>query len=71
VEGNLVQIDLGRDDQLEPGDFLTVSRPAMRRDQPDVVLGQIGVLTTEARTATAIVISVRRELQIGDRVELR
>jgi hypothetical protein len=71
VEGNLVQIDLGRNDQLEPGDFLTVSRPSMRRDQPDVVLGQIGVLTTEERTATAIVLSTRRELQIGDRVELR
>ncbi|MEO8378764.1 MAG: LysM peptidoglycan-binding domain-containing protein [Acidobacteriota bacterium] len=71
VEGNLVQIDLGRNDQLQPGDFLTVSRPSTRRDQPDVVLGQIGVLTTEDRTATAIVISSRRELQIGDKVELR
>ena len=71
VEGNLVQIDLGRNDALEPGDFLTVSRPSTRRDQPDVVLGQIGVLTTEERTATAIVLSTRRELQIGDRVELR
>lgn len=71
VEGNLVQIDLGRDDQLEPGDFLTVSRPSTRSDQPDVVLGQIGVLTTEARTATAIVLATRRELHIGDRVELR
>jgi len=71
VEGNLVQIDLGRNDQLEPGDFLTVSRPSVRKDQPDVVLGQLGVLTTEDRTATAIVLATRRELQIGDRVELR
>jgi hypothetical protein len=71
VEGTLVQVDLGREDQIEPGDFLTVSRPSERADQPAAVLGQLGVLTTEARTATAIVISVRRELHIGDRVELR
>ena len=30
VEGKLVQIDLGRDDQVEPGDFLTVFRPSPR-----------------------------------------
>ena len=71
VEGTLVQVDLGRDDQLQPGDFLTVSRPSEHPDQPMMVLGQLGVLTTESRTATAIVISVRRELHIGDRVELR
>ncbi|HEX8169168.1 MAG TPA: LysM peptidoglycan-binding domain-containing protein [Thermoanaerobaculia bacterium] len=71
VEGNLVQIDLGRDDQLQPGDFLTVFRPSTRSDQPRVVLGQIGILTTEAHTATAVVVSARRELLIGDQVEMR
>ncbi|HEX6101286.1 MAG TPA: LysM peptidoglycan-binding domain-containing protein [Thermoanaerobaculia bacterium] len=71
VEGNLVQIDLGRDEGLQPGDFLTVTRPSTRRDQPPVILGQIGVLTTEAGTSTAIVIHARREMLIGDRVELR
>ena len=71
VEGNLVQIDLGRDNAIQPGDFLTVTRPSERSDQPPVVLGQIGVLTTEARTATAIVLHARREMLIGDRVELR
>jgi hypothetical protein len=71
AQGNLVQIDLGSADQIAPGDFLTVSRPSKRSDQPDVFLGQIGVLTTEMNTATAIVIDVRRELKIGDKVELR
>lgn len=71
VEGNLVQIDLGRDDAVQPGDFLTVTRPSERRDQPDMILGQIGVLTTESRTATAIVLQARREMFIGDKVELR
>ncbi|HVG25319.1 MAG TPA: LysM peptidoglycan-binding domain-containing protein [Thermoanaerobaculia bacterium] len=71
VEGNLVQIDLGRDNAIQPGDFLTVTRPSPRSDQPPMILGQIGVLTTEARTATAIVLQARREILIGDRVELR
>jgi LysM domain len=70
-EGNLVQIDLGRDDQVSPGDFLTVFRPSPRADQPRQVLGQIGILTTEARTATAIVLTARREMLVGDQVELR
>lgn len=71
VEGNLVQINLGRDDQLEPGDFLTVYRPSVRADQPRVVLGQIGVLTTESRTATAVILAARREILVGDQVEIR
>ena len=71
VEGNLVQIDLGRDEGLQPGDFLTVTRPSPRKDQPPMILGQIGVLTTEARTATAIVLNARREMIVGDRVEVR
>ena len=71
VEGNLVQIDLGRDNAIQPGDFLTVTRPSPRKGQPPMILGQIGVLTTEARTATAIVLQARREILIGDRVELR
>ncbi len=71
VEGNLVQIDLGSEDQLSPGDFLTVFRPSSRSDQPRVVLGQIGILTTEASTATAIILNARREIIVGDLVELR
>jgi hypothetical protein len=71
VEGNLVQIDLGSQDQVSPGDFLTVFRPSTLAGQPRVVLGQIGILTTEAGTATAIVLDARREIVVGDQVELR
>jgi hypothetical protein len=71
VEGTLVQINLGRDDQIEPGDFLTVYRPSALEEQPRQVLGQIGILTTESRTATAIIVSARREMLVGDQVELR
>ncbi len=71
VEGNLVQIDLGAENQLQPGDFLTVYRPSLRSDQPRVVLGELGVLTTESKTATAVVVAARREMLIGDSVEMR
>jgi LysM repeat protein len=71
VEGVLVQIDLGSENQVEPGDFLTVFRPSTHTDQPRVVLGELGVLTTEARTATAVVVRARREMLVGDQVELR
>ncbi|HYC92992.1 MAG TPA: LysM peptidoglycan-binding domain-containing protein [Thermoanaerobaculia bacterium] len=71
VEGNLVQINLGTENGVQPGDFLTVTRRSELRGQPPMVLGQIGVLTTEARTASAVVLQVRRELLIGDMVELR
>jgi hypothetical protein len=70
-EGNLVQIDLGSNDQLEPGDFLTVFRPSDRRDQPRQVIGQIGILTTQAETATAVIVHSRKEIEIGDQVEIR
>jgi LysM repeat protein len=71
VEGVLVQIDLGTDNQIEPGDFLTVYRPSPRKDQPRMVLGELGVLTTQAKTATAVVVRARREMLVGDRVEAR
>jgi hypothetical protein len=71
VEGHLVQVNLGSADQVEPGDFLTVFRPSPRSDQPRVVLGEIGILTTEAHTATGIIVASRRDMLVGDQVEAR
>jgi hypothetical protein len=71
AEGNLVQVNLGRDDQIQPGDFLTVYRDNPIAGQPRQVLGEIGILTTEARTATGRVVQSRRVMQVGDIVELR
>lgn len=70
-EGVLVQVDLGSEHDIEPGDFMTVYRPSPRADQPRMVLGEIGILTTQARTATAIIVRARREMLVGDNVELR
>lgn len=71
AEGVLVQVNLGADDQLQPGDFLTVYRDSPRRDQPRMVLGEIGILTTQGQTSTGIIVQMRRTMQIGDFVEAR
>lgn len=70
-EGVLVQINLGRDDSLQPGDFLTVYRENPQPGQPVQVLGELGILTTEAKTATAKIVAMRYNMRIGDRVEIR
>ena len=69
--GELVEINLGKDDQLQPGDFLTVYRDSPEPGQPRQVLGEIGVLTTESHTATARVVAMRRSMEVGDHVEAR
>ncbi len=70
-EGNVVQIDLGVDDFIEPGDFLTIYQENPMDGQPRIVLGEIGVLTAEAHTATARIIQMRKTITVGDRVELK
>jgi hypothetical protein len=68
---DLVEIDLGRDDSLQPGDVLTVYRDSPIAGQPRQVLGEIGVLTTESHTATARVVAMRRAMEVGDKIEMR
>ncbi len=68
---DLVQINLGREDQVQPGDFLTVFHDNMLAGQPRLVLGEIAVLTAEAHTATARVVAMRRVMAVGDMVEVR
>lgn len=73
-QGTVVEIDLGRDQMVEPGTFLTVYRenptgPAGAH--PRLVLGEIGVLTAEAGTATGQIVRMRYAMRVGDRVELK
>jgi hypothetical protein len=70
-EGQLVQINLGRDDQVQPGEFLTVFRDGRYSDTPRQVLGELAVLTTESHTATAKIVLMRYAMRVGDRVEIR
>ena len=71
-EGQLVGINLGRDDQVNPGEFLTVYRDQQVGRSPErQVLGELAVLTAEGHTATARIVLMRRSMHIGDRVEVR
>lgn len=70
-EGSVVQIDLGWEDFIQPGDFLTVYRENRIPGFPRLVLGQLGILTAESHTATARVLQMRFSMEVGDRVELR
>ena len=70
-EGQLVQINLGRDDQVQPGEFLTVFRQANLGKTERQVLGELAVLTAESHTATARIVLMRRAMRIGDQVEVR
>lgn len=70
-EGTVVQIDLGKDDFVEPGDFLTVYRDNPGAGNPRQVLGEVGILTAENNTATAKIMRMRYSMRLGDRVELK
>lgn len=69
AEGNLVEVNLGHDDQIQPGDFLTVYREVP--GFPRQTLGEIGILTTQSHTATGRIVAMRYAMQIGDLVEAR
>lgn len=69
-EGQLVQINLGNDDQVQPGEFLTVFRETGGRT-PRQILGEIAVLTSENHTATAKIVLMRYTMRVGDLVEIR
>ncbi|MBI1950098.1 MAG: LysM peptidoglycan-binding domain-containing protein [Acidobacteria bacterium] len=95
--GQLVDIDLGYEDGLKPGDYLTVflpsepfdkfpkvkysyavrnrrfqSRPIWRDDNdnlpPAKTIGQMVVVFTEKKTATAKILQSVREIEIGDSI---
>jgi hypothetical protein len=70
-EGQVVQVNLGRDDQIQPGEFLTVFREEHLNGQPAQVLGMLAVLTTESHTATAKIVAMRYAMRVGDGVEIR
>jgi hypothetical protein len=70
-EGFLVEVNLGQDDQIQPGDFLTVFREGFAPGQHYQVLGEIGVLTTNNHTATGKIVAMRYSMRVGDRVEIR
>lgn len=70
-EGSVVEVNVGFEDAVEPGDFLTVYRPNEIEGQPRLVLGEIGVLTSEPHSATGKIVRMRYSMTVGDQVELK
>jgi hypothetical protein len=71
-EGHLLNIDVGSEAGLTPGNVLVVYRvmyPSL--PSPRNVLGEIAVLRTRERTSTAKVIYSNDAIMNGDQVELR
>jgi len=72
AEEDIVNIDLGADDHLQPGDLLTVYRPNSAGNLlPDRILGDAVVLTVEPRSATVKIVYSRDAIRPGDQVALR
>jgi hypothetical protein len=70
--GQLVTIDAGTDDGVTPGNVFAVYRvlyPSV--PTPRDAVGEATVVSVREKTATAKVTYSRREVMIGDQVELR
>jgi len=68
---SVVYLDLGEEDGLFPGDFMTVWRPRAGDLGLRTVLGEVAVLFTKARTCVAKVTSMVDTMGRGDFVELK
>lgn len=75
-QNDIVYIDRGSNDGTAPGDIFTVYRPGKvveelaleQRQLPQIELGELVVISTRERTATAIITYSLSEMQTGDRV---
>ena len=70
-EGQVIEINLGKEDFVEPGDFVTIYRDNPLPNTPRQVLGEAGILTAENHTATAKITRMRYSMRVGDRVEAK
>ena len=68
---DIVYLDLGTADGVEPGDRFTVYVDSQRRGFPRKVLGEVQVFLVKERTSTAIVKKSVDVLAKGDRIEYK
>jgi hypothetical protein len=67
----IVFLDLGEQDGLNPGDFLTVYHPSTQAAGVRTVLGEAAILTTRTRSSVAIITSMVDFIAVGDAVEVK
>ncbi|MBI5444563.1 MAG: hypothetical protein HY900_25535, partial [Deltaproteobacteria bacterium] len=68
---SVVFLDLGEQDGLYPGDFLTVYRRRNDSGTIRTLLGEVAVFWTKGHTCVAKVTSMVDSLRLGDFVELK
>ncbi len=67
-QDHVVFIDRGSEDDVVPGDIYTIYRlndPGL----PPVVIGELGILSVQERTATAKILESRYSIHLGDRLD--
>lgn len=84
--GSVVYLDVGEDDGLLPGDFLSVFRApseietltyvlggssAQTYRGVRIMLGEAAILTTRKKTSVAIITSMRDTMYVGDHVQMK
>lgn len=67
----VVFLDMGEQDGLNPGDFLTVYRPSTQAAGVRTVLGEAAILTTRTRSSVAIITSMVDFIAVGDAAEIK
>ena len=61
----IVFLDLGEQNGLNPGDFLTVYHPSTQAQGVRTVLGEAAILTTRTRSSVAIITSMVDFIAVG------
>ena len=68
---SVVFLDLGEEDGIYPGDFLTVFRTRNDSGTIRTLLGEAAVLWTKGKTCVAKITSMVDSMRVGDFVELK
>ncbi len=70
--GDVVYIDAGKADSVEPGQYYVIFRPSrLGPEFPEIQVGEMMVVAAEDRTATSVIVRIRQEVQVGDRIQLK
>jgi hypothetical protein len=80
VEGDVVYIDRGEDDHVQPGNIFHVFRrggvvrdPASKKKKetiqlPDETIARLVVIKTQPKTSTAVIVQTRLSVHVGDEI---
>ena len=77
VDGDIVYIDQGAEHEVQPGNLFNVFRRGGEAENPDAfrkvklpdeIIARLVVISTQQKTATAVIVHSRRPVYVGDEV---